>query len=109
MDNLTQKPDILVLDPPRDGIHPKALRKIINFNVDEMVYVSCKPTSLMRDLLVFREAGYEVKRCCLVDMFPGTVHVETVCLLGKRKPDAKVKIGIDMDDYYRIRENAESK
>lgn len=84
VDNLTQKPDILVLDPPRDGIHPKALRKIINFNVDEMVYVSCKPTSLMRDLLVFREAGYEVKRCCLVDMFPGTVHVETVCLLGRK-------------------------
>lgn len=84
VDNLTRKPDILVLDPPRDGIHPKALRKIINFNVDEMVYVSCKPTSLMRDLLVFREAGYEVKRCCLVDMFPGTVHVETVVLLGRK-------------------------
>lgn len=84
VDNLTQKPDILVLDPPRDGIHPKALRKIINFNVDEMVYVSCKPTSLMRDLLVFREAGYEVKRCCLVDMFPGTVHVETVVLLQRK-------------------------
>ena len=84
VDNLTQKPDILVLDPPRDGIHPKALRKIINFNVDEMVYVSCKPTSLMRDLLVFREAGYEVKRACLVDMFPGTVHVETVVLLQRK-------------------------
>lgn len=84
VDNLTQKPDILVLDPPRDGIHPKALRKIINFNVDEMVYVSCKPTSLMRDLLVFREAGYEVKRCCLVDMFPGTVHVETCVLLSRK-------------------------
>lgn len=84
VDNLTKKPDILVLDPPRDGIHPKALRKIINFNVDEMVYVSCKPTSLMRDLLVFREAGYEVKRCCLVDMFPGTVHVETCVLLGRK-------------------------
>ena len=83
VDNLTKKPDILVLDPPRDGIHPKALTKIINFNVDEMVYVSCKPTSLMRDLLVFREAGYEVKRACLVDMFPETVHVETVCLLGR--------------------------
>ena len=85
VDNLTQKPDILVLDPPRDGIHPKALRKIINFNVDEMVYVSCKPTSLMRDLLVFREAGYEVKRACLVDMFPGTVHVETVVLLSQHR------------------------
>lgn len=98
VDNLTQKPDILVLDPPRDGIHPKALRKIINFNVDEMVYVSCKPTSLMRDLLVFREAGYEVKRCCLVDMFPGTVHVETVVLLGRKMVDDK-NIEYEYVDY----------
>ena len=98
VDNLTQKPDILVLDPPRDGIHPKALRKIINFNVDEMVYVSCKPTSLMRDLLVFKEAGYEVKRCCLVDMFPGTVHVETVVLLSQQKPDDTIEIDLDLDE-----------
>lgn len=98
VDNLTQKPDILVLDPPRDGIHPKALRKIINFNVDEMVYVSCKPTSLMRDLLVFREAGYEVKRCCLVDMFPGTVHVETVVLLGRKMVDDR-NIEYEYIDY----------
>lgn len=98
VDNLTQKPDILVLDPPRDGIHPKALRKIINFNVDEMVYVSCKPTSLMRDLLVFREAGYEVKRCCLVDMFPGTVHVETVVLLSHKKPDGHINVKVEFGE-----------
>ena len=99
VDNLTKKPDILVLDPPRDGIHPKALTKIINFNVDEMVYVSCKPTSLMRDLLVFREAGYEVKRCCLVDMFPGTVHVETVVLLSKGEIDSKkVRVEFSLED-----------
>ena len=99
VDNLTQKPDILVLDPPRDGIHPKALTKIINFNVDEMVYVSCKPTSLMRDLLVFREAGYEVKRCCLVDMFPGTVHVETVVLLSKGEVDSKkIRVEFSLED-----------
>ena len=99
VDNLTQKPDILVLDPPRDGIHPKALRKIINFNVDEMVYVSCKPTSLMRDLLVFMEAGYEVKRCCLVDMFPGTVHVETVVLLSKGEVDSKkIRVEFSLED-----------
>ena len=98
VDNLTQKPDILVLDPPRDGIHPKALRKIINFNVDEMVYVSCKPTSLMRDLLVFREAGYEVKRCCLVDMFPGTVHVETVVLLSHKKPDSHINVKVEFGE-----------
>ena len=99
VDNLTQKPDILVLDPPRDGIHPKALTKIINFNVDEMVYVSCKPTSLMRDLLVFREAGYEVKRACLVDMFPGTVHVETVVLLSKGEVDSKkIRVEFSLED-----------
>ena len=83
VDSLTTKPDFIILDPPRDGIHPKALQKIINFGVKEMVYVSCKPTSLMRDLQILKDAGYEVKRCCLVDMFPGTVHVETVCLLSK--------------------------
>ncbi len=85
VDNLTTKPDFIILDPPRDGIHPKAIQKIINFGVNEMVYVSCKPTSLVRDLQIFKEAGYEVKRCCLVDMFPGTVHVETVVLLSREK------------------------
>ena len=84
VDNLKEKPDIIILDPPRDGINPKALNKIINFGVNEMVYVSCKPTSLMRDLEILKEAGYEVKKCCLVDMFPGTVHVETVCLLSRK-------------------------
>ena len=98
VDNLTQKPDILVLDPPRDGIHPKALRKIINFNADEMVYVSCKPTSLMRDLLVFKEAGYEVKRCCLVDMFPGTVHVESIVLLSHKSPDSHIDVKVEFGE-----------
>ena len=83
VDSLTEKPDILVLDPPRDGINPKALKKIIGFEVEEMVYVSCKPTSLMRDLKILKEAGYQVKRACLVDMFPGTVHVESVVKLTR--------------------------
>lgn len=84
VDNLTEKPDIIVLDPPRDGINPKALKKIINFDVNEMVYISCKPTSLMRDLAILQEAGYEVKRCCLVDMFPGTVHTESIVKLVRK-------------------------
>ena len=83
VDNLTEKPDMIILDPPRDGVNPKALRKIIRFGVDEMVYVSCKPTSLMRDLVMLQEAGYAVKRCCLVDMFQGTTGVETVVLLQR--------------------------
>lgn len=81
IDDIEEKPDYIVLDPPRDGIHPKALEKIIRYGVPQMVYISCKPTSLARDLEVLQARGYEVKKVCCVDMFPATVHVETVCLL----------------------------
>ena len=53
--DLTDKPDLIILDPPRDGIHPKALERIIGFGVERMVYISCKPTSLVRDLAVLKE------------------------------------------------------
>ena len=85
LDTIEEKPDYIVLDPPRDGIHPKAIEKIINYGVDNMIYISCKPTSLARDLEIFLARGYDVKQICCVDMFPNTVHVETVCLLSKRK------------------------
>ena len=75
------QPDLIVLDPPRDGIHPKAIGKILNFGVSHMVYVSCKPTSLARDLEPIQAAGYQVDKVCCVDMFPATVHVESVVLM----------------------------
>ncbi len=78
LDDITEKPDFIVLDPPRDGIHPKALDKIIDYGVERMIYISCKPTSLARDLVVLQERGYKVDRCCAVDMFPATGNVETV-------------------------------
>ena len=84
MEEIEEKPDLIILDPPRDGIHPKALKKIIDFGVERMVYVSCKPTSLARDLAVFLENGYRVERGCCVDMFPFTGNIETVCLLSKK-------------------------
>ena len=83
VDELEDKPDFIVLDPPRDGIHPKAIQKIIDFGVEQMVYISCKPTSLARDLEVFEAAGYKVKRATAVDQFPNTVHVEVVCCLHR--------------------------
>ena len=83
LDELEEKPDLIVLDPPREGVHPKALQKIINYNVERMVYISCKPTSLMRDLEVFLENGYQVERICGVDMFSGTGHCETVVLMSR--------------------------
>ena len=83
LDEIEEKPDIIVLDPPRDGINPKALDKIIAYGVEEMVYISCKPTSLVRDLEVLTGRGYEVVKACAVDQFVGTLHVETCCLLAK--------------------------
>ncbi|MBO4325467.1 MAG: 23S rRNA (uracil(1939)-C(5))-methyltransferase RlmD [Lachnospiraceae bacterium] len=78
LDEVTEKPDIIVLDPPREGVTPKALRKILDYGVDHMVYISCKPTSLAADLEAIQDAGYEVTRVRTVDMFPQTPHVETV-------------------------------
>ena len=83
LDTIEERPDYIVLDPPRDGIHPKALEKIINYGVDHMIYISCKPTSLARDLEVLLARGYVVDKVQCVDMFPNTVHVETVVLLSK--------------------------
>lgn len=97
VDDLEDKPDFIVLDPPRDGIHPKAIQKIIHFGVEQMVYISCKPTSLARDLEVFTRVGYKVVRGACVDMFPGTSHVETVCLLSREKVDGYVNVDLDTD------------
>lgn len=85
LDGIEEKPDLIILDPPRDGVHPKALRKIIDYGVERMVYVSCKPTSLVRDLEVFLERGYVVEKAVAVDMFPWTSGVETVVSLSRIK------------------------
>ena len=78
-----EAPDLIIMDPPRDGINPKALKKIIDYGVKNMVYVSCKPESLARDLEMLRYTGYEVLRSVAVDQFPWTQNVETVCLLSR--------------------------
>ena len=84
IDGIADRPDYIVLDPPRDGIHPKALEKIIRYGVPQMVYISCKPTSLARDLEVLQARGYRVEKVCCVDMFPGTGHVEVACCLQRK-------------------------
>jgi 23S rRNA (uracil-5-)-methyltransferase RumA len=99
LDELRDKPDYIILDPPREGIHPRALEKIIAYGVDRIVYISCKPTSLARDLAVFLAHGYSVTRLCCVDMFPGTVHVETVVLLSKGEIDSKkIRVEFSLED-----------
>ena len=98
LDTIDQKPDYIILDPPRDGIHPKAIEKIINYGVDHMVYISCKPTSLARDLEIFLARGYQVDKICCIDQFPGSMHVETVVLLSQRKADDYVEVELELDE-----------
>ena len=98
LDEIEEKPDYIILDPPRDGIHPKAIGKIIEYGVENMVYISCKPTSLARDLQIFMGRGYRVEKICCVDMFPNTYHVETVVLLSQQKPDDTIEIDLDLDE-----------
>ena len=98
LDEIEEKPDVIVLDPPRDGIHPKALPKILNYGVDKIVYISCKMTSLARDLEMMQLAGYRVEKMTAVDQFCETVHVETVCLLSQQKPDDTIEIDLDLDE-----------
>lgn len=85
IDELDDKPDIIVIDPPREGIHPKAIDKIINYKPETFIYISCKPTSLEKDLPVFLENGYRVEKVQCVDMFPMTPHVECCVSLVRKK------------------------
>ena len=98
VDELEERPDLIIVDPPRDGIHPKAIGKIIAFGAPEIVYVSCKPTSLARDLEIFQQEGYQVERVKLMDMFPRTVHVETVVLLSHKKPDGHINVKVEFGE-----------
>lgn len=81
VDTLGTVPDVIVLDPPRDGVNPRALSKIMRFGAQRLIYVSCKPKSLVRDIPMLRLAGYEVTRLCLVDMFPFSANCEAVACL----------------------------
>lgn len=99
LDEIEEKPDFIILDPPRDGVHPKALSRIIGYGVEKLVYISCKPTSLARDLEIFIANGYEVQRCVPVDQFPWTTGIETVVLLSKGEIDSKkVRVEFSLED-----------
>ena len=98
LDEIKEKPDVIVLDPPRDGIHPKALPKILDYGVDKIVYISCKVTSLARDLEMIQARGYEVVKSVAVDQFCQTVHVETVVLLSHKKPDGHINVKVEFGE-----------
>ncbi len=80
---LESSPDLIILDPPRGGVHPKALEHVVNFKANEIIYVSCNPKTLVSDLKYLTAKGYEIKRTKVVDLFPNTPHVETVVLMSR--------------------------
>lgn len=92
------RPDVVTVDPPRKGLAPEVIASVAAMGPEKVVYVSCDPATLGRDVKIFREFGYEAKRAAAVDMFPGTAHVETVVLLSKLKVDHHIEIEIKMDE-----------
>ena len=84
LDDLDKNPDLIVLDPPREGINPKAIEKIIDFDPEKFLYISCNPVTLVRDLGVFKERGYEIEEIEIVDQFPRTSHAEVISLLSRK-------------------------
>ncbi len=85
LDRLTEKPEVIVVDPPRPGIHPKALTKILSYGVEQIVYISCNPKSLAANLEAAQLYGYEVATLKVFDNFPFTKHIESVALLRRNK------------------------
>ena len=81
INTIKDKPDIIILDPPRSGVHPVAMNYVVKFNAKDIIYVSCNPKTLVTDLKVLEEAGYKIEKTLLMDMFPNTPHVETVVRL----------------------------
>lgn len=83
LDDLDKNPDLIVLDPPREGINPRAIEKIIDFDPEKFLYISCNPVTMVRDLGVFKERGYEIEELEIVDQFPKTSHAECISLISK--------------------------
>ncbi|MCD8082377.1 MAG: 23S rRNA (uracil(1939)-C(5))-methyltransferase RlmD [Clostridiales bacterium] len=99
IDEIADRPDLIILDPPRDGIHPKALDKIIQYGADRLVYISCKPTSLARDLITLQAKGYRAEKIRCVDMFPCTSGIETIVQLSKGEINSKkVRVEFSLED-----------
>ena len=93
------RPDVVTVDPPRKGLAPEVIASVAAMGPEKVVYVSCDPATLGRDVKIFREFGYEAKRAAAVDMFPGTAHVETVVLLSKGKVDSKkIRVEFSLED-----------
>ena len=111
------RPDVVTVDPPRKGLAPEVIASVAAMGPEKVVYVSCDPATLGRDVKIFREFGYEAKRAAAVDMFPGTAHVETVVLLSRETNPLTVEVRMEVETgevkehptYKRIQEYEQEK
>ena len=94
----TERPTLVVVDPPRAGLGEKMCRILANAGVAHIIYISCNPITLARDLRQFADTGYKIATVQPVDMFPRSGHVETVCLLSKLNAKQHIEINLDMDE-----------
>ena len=92
------KPDVVLLDPPRKGCSEMLLAEIVKMSPERIVYVSCDPSTLARDCSRLKDLGYETKRLAAADLFPRTVHVETVVLLSHKKPDGHINVKVEFGE-----------
>lgn len=92
------RPDVIVVDPPRKGCDEKCLETMLAMQPERIVYVSCDPATLARDLKILCEGGYELKRVRAVDQFGHTGHVETVCLLSKLHVEHHIEVDVNLDE-----------
>ena len=92
------RPDVITVDPPRKGLAPEVIGSIAAMGPERVVYVSCDPATLGRDVKRFGELGYRAVRACAVDMFPATRHVETVVLLSKLNTKQHIEVELNLDE-----------
>lgn len=92
------RPDVICVDPPRKGLAPDVVEAAASMTPGRIVYVSCDPATLARDVARFAPLGYCPVRACAVDLFPGTAHVETVCSLSKLQSKEHIEIEVTMDE-----------
>ena len=92
------RPDVICVDPPRKGLAPDVVEAAASMTPGRIVYVSCDPATLARDVARFAPLGYCPVRACAVDLFPGTAHIETVCLLSKLQSKEHIEIEVKMDE-----------
>lgn len=90
--------DVIVVDPPRKGCDGALIETMLSMKPERIVYVSCDSATLARDLKVLCEKEYQVEKVAVCDMFPGSVHVETVVKLVRKTPNAYIDITVDMDE-----------